>query len=160
MTGLDGVNKKGLRKFYKENEAARWLLDHLARRERDWSSTSVDRMLSNIAQDGGDVSRGQLVEVMRELEGLGCGAFKVGRRGHASRFEWSVSLVSVGQFAAQEREDIEKLPDDASDETDSMANHVFNLRRGLPVSFSLPVDLTTAEAARLAKFIEALPMEP
>lgn len=158
MTGLEGVNKKGLRKLYRENQAARCLLDHLAGRERDWTTTTVDRLLVNIAREGGDVSRGELVEALRQLEALGCGQFTVGRKGHPSRFEWEVSMVSVGQFAAQEREDIAKLSADAGTEGDPLKRHVFNLRHDLAVEFELPSDLTPAEAARLAKYVETLPI--
>ena len=158
MTGLDGVNKKELRKLYQEGGAGRALLDHLAARERDWRSTTVDRLLLNVAREGADVSRAQLVDAMRHLERVGCGEFKVGRRGHASRFEWSVSMVSVGQYAAKEREDIAGLPDDAAAEGESLKKHVYNLRHDLSVEFELPPDLSPAEAARLARFIETLPI--
>ncbi|MEI9948334.1 MAG: hypothetical protein WDO74_04970 [Pseudomonadota bacterium] len=160
MTGLEGVNKKGLRKIYKENAAAAAVLDHLAGRERDWGSTTADRLLANVAAEGSEISRGQLVEVLKALEDLGCGQFIVGRRGHPSRFQWLVSLVSVGQYAAAEREDIEKLSEDAGDEGDAgdlMKKHPYNLRRDLTVELVLPADLSASEATRLAKFIETLP---
>jgi hypothetical protein len=70
---------------------------------------TVDRVLDSIlaagAEDGrttvddiladGEVPRRQAINLLRELEELGYGAFKVGRKGHPSRFEWSIDPADL-----------------------------------------------------------------
>ncbi len=70
---------------------------------------TVDRLLDSIlavgAEDGrttvddiladGEVPRRQAIILLRELEELGYGAFKVGRKGHPSRFEWSIDPAEL-----------------------------------------------------------------
>jgi hypothetical protein len=158
MTKLQGIDQPGLRKFYKESAAARGVLDHFAGRERDWSATPVDRLVYNVGVEGSEASRGDVIEVLRRLEALGCGRYVVGRRGHSSRFEWKVSMVSAGQYAAAERDDIAKLADDVGEEGESTRKHPFNLRRDMKIELELPVDLTPAEAERVAKFVLTLPL--
>jgi hypothetical protein len=69
----------------------------------------VDRLLGSLlavgAEDGrttvddiladGEVPRRQAIVLLRELESLGCGSFKVGRKGHPSRFEWSIDPADL-----------------------------------------------------------------
>lgn len=70
---------------------------------------TVDRLLESIlaagAEDGrttvddiladGEVPRRQAIILLRDLESLGYGAFKVGRKGHPSRFEWSIDPADL-----------------------------------------------------------------
>lgn len=152
---------KSLRKLYAEDPAARAILDHLAGRERNWRTTPVDRLLAIVSGDDGRLSRAAIIDVLKKFQELGLGTFVVGRRGHASRFEWDVAMVSVGQYAAQEREDIEPVAPDAeaAESEAEMMRHSYQLRRELAVTFDLPVDLTPVEADRLAKFILTLPLQ-
>lgn len=158
---VDPKSLKALRKLYSESPTAKALLDHLAKRERNWSVSPVDRLLALISGDDGAVSRAEVIEVLKTFDELGLGTFVVGRRGKASRFEWKVSMVSVGQYAAQRRDDIEPVAEDATgDEGDvQMLRHSYQLRLELSVSMDLPADLTPTEADRLAKFILTLPLQ-
>jgi hypothetical protein len=174
MTILDsrlGKNKAlnvdvlGLKNLYRENAVAQALLDWFAERRNDSSRTNVDRVLAVLSHAGIPASRAAVTEIFRELERLGCGEYFIGRRGWRSRFEWKVSLVSVGQVAAGEAVPIEEVaPDpvaDAEEEAASeMLQHTFALRLGLHITFGLPGDLTTTEATRLADFIKTLPFQP
>jgi hypothetical protein len=156
----DRVNRTELQTFYNESAQAKTMLDHFASRERNRGVTTIDRLLSNLSEDGGALSRGDVIKVLQRLEKLGCGHFIAGRKGHPSRFEWSVGLVDVGRVAAGEAVKIEPAPvNEAEEPADDLLEHHFRLRKELDVPLRLPADLTTAEAARLAAFIQTLPFE-
>ncbi len=160
MVGITGsdVDLDGIRSLYSNDGAARALLDHLAGRERNRAVTPVDRLLINVAREGTELSRGDVIRVLRRLEEFGCGTFIPGRRGHKSRFKWDASFVSVGQVAAGEADEFEDAPaDDAGGDDVEMLEHGFQLRRDLPVNLELPADLSSSEAERLASFIRTLP---
>jgi len=160
MAGIIGsdVDLGGIRAFYSDDAAARALLDHLAGRERNRAVTPVERLLVNVSREGTELSRGNVIRVLRRLAELGCGTFVPGRRGYKSRFEWDASLVSVGQVAAGEADEFEDAPEkDAGNDDVEMLKHGFQLRRDLPVDLELPADLTPSEAERLAGFIRTLP---
>ena len=153
----DKVNRGELQGFYNESAHAKAMLDHFASRERNRGITTIDRLLSNLSEDGSGLSRGDVIKVLQRLETLGCGHFVAGRKGHPSRFEWSVGLVDVGRVAAGEAVRIEPAPTNEAE--DDLLEHHFRLRKELDVPLRLPADLTSAEAARLAAFIQTLPFE-
>lgn len=157
----DGVDFAALRALYGSSEAASGMFDHFASRERNWGSTTVDRIQDNVRAGGLDVSRGDVIAVFKELEKCGCGTFKVGRKGWASRFEWEVQMVGVGKAAAGEIEEVEKvLEEDSGKEEEGLLKHTFRLRPEVPISLELPKDLTANEGERLAAFIRTLPFSP
>ena len=156
----DKVNRTELVSFYNESVQAKAMLDHFASRERNRVTTTIDRLLSNLSEDGNGLSRGDVIKVLQRLEKLGCVQFVAGRKGHPSRFEWAVGLVDVGRAAAGEAVKIEPAPMNGTDEpADDLLEHHFRLRKELDVPLRLPADLTAAEAARLAAFIQTLPFE-
>ena len=133
-----------------------------------------------------EVEHGQVVQFFRQLDSAGCGRFIVGRRGYSSRFAWKFDPASVGDAALQRRHDLDSLEtEDAnagaqeSDERttaqaaahneeeagvsfagdDESMSYNFPLRRGVWVTFTLPISLTKIEAERLATFIQALPVK-
>lgn len=148
-----------LRKLYTSNAPARAILDHFASRERNWRTTTVDRIQANIISGGEEVSRGDVINVFKALEEYGCGQFKVGRKGWSSRFEWAAQMVGVGQAAAGETEQIEEVTDEdlGEDEAEASLKHTFRLRPEVTVTLDLPKNLTSAEADRLAQYIRTLP---
>jgi len=153
------IDLKKLKQLYKDSAAARAVLDHLASRERNWSSTTVDRIQTNVLADGGNVSRADIVWVFRELEACGCGEFKAGRKGWSSRFEWAVQMVGVGQAAAGETEKVEEITEEDKGEEAgaSSLKHSFRLRPDVTTTIELPADVTSSEAQRLADFIKTIP---
>lgn len=156
----DKVNRADLQGFYNESAHAKAMLDHFASRERNRGITTIDRLLSNLSEDGSGLSRGDVIKVLQRLETLGCGHFVAGRKGHPSRFEWSVGLVDVGRVAAGEAVKIEPAPaNEAEEPSDDLLEHHFRLRKELDLPLRLPADLTAAEAARLAAFIQTLPFD-
>ena len=128
--------------------------------QRNRAETTVERLQSNLLAEGHELSREQIIDFYRELESVGCGSFKAGRRGWSSRFLWTVEMVSVGRAAAGEAEDTEQITDQTElDKGDEVAthSHTFLLRPALEIHFELPTDLTTIEAQRLGTFLGTLP---
>ena len=153
------VDIEGLKSVYNENSSSKAVLDHFACRERNLGMTTVNRIHSNL---GGNVSWKDVIWVFRKLDSLGCGSFKVGRKGHQSRFKWDVKMVEVGQAAAGKTAQVEEVsPEEAGEENggNSLFKHTFRLRPDQSVTVELPADLTSQEAARMARFIETLPIQ-
>ncbi|MDE1568801.1 hypothetical protein [Aquabacter sediminis] len=83
---------------------ARAFLEVMAMRERDPSSTSISRIAKIIRSD-----RSAAVDLAKELQKAGFGAYVVGRRGNVSRFEWEWSASSLGQAAAGAEVDVARI---------------------------------------------------
>lgn len=147
-----------IRNLYKKNSVARSLFDYFAKRAYDATETKVDRILAIMKNEGKELSRGQIIDVFKELEDLQCGKFVSGRRGWQSRFVWSVSLAALGKIAGGEIQELQMKSEDlpADEETETLT-HSFHLRPDLLVKIELPGNLTANEASRLAEFIKALP---
>ena len=157
----------GLRDLYKSNDAAHRLLDRFAGRRKDAKWTTAAR-----AADLASASHNEIIALFRELDGIGAGEFKVGRRGFASRMEWLYSVRSLGAAAqgvtgqpeAIDPTEIEDGEAEAENETSEddweeyvWITHTFQLRPAQRVTIKLPVDLTAKEAERLAGFIRQVP---
>jgi hypothetical protein len=102
-----------------------------------------------------------VIRTFKALDEYGCGTFKAGRKGWPSRFEWTAQMVSVGQAASGETEQVEETVEAETEEEEPIAalKHVFRLRADVMVSFELPRDFTPTEADRLAAFVKTLPFE-
>lgn len=152
------LNKKvleELKRYYKASESGRRMLDYLAGRENNSRKSLVERMGYVTG-----LSRADVIEVFREFEKMEFGRFVIGRRGQPSRFEWDVAMVSVGLVAtgegnAIETDDIEEGADDGVGAGE--VKHTYRLRPDVQTEFTLPENLTSTEAARLAEFIKTLP---
>ena len=156
------IDIENLKKLYHADNSARAVLDHFASRERNWGTTTIDRIHSNLVNEGQKVYRGDVIQVFRKLEDCGCGSFTVGRKGWKSRFEWDVQMVGVGRAAAGETVQVEEVSQEEKgeeNEGNSLFKHTFRLRSDQSVTVELPVDLTAQEAARMARFIETLPFQ-
>jgi hypothetical protein len=86
-----------LRRLYQSNNNAKALMDYLADREKGRKELVFDRAMTLLQSEG--VTRSRLREVFRRLEKLGFGEFKVGRRGHKTRFEWHRNLIELAHEA-------------------------------------------------------------
>ena len=147
------IDVKGLASLYQNNTAARAFFEYAACRQRNTRTTPIERIQKVLGQE---VSRSELIGLFKELGKMGCGHFVAGRKGHPTRFEWQVGLVSVGRAACGESEEIEETIDDDY-ETIDLLTHTFHLRPDVPVEFDLPRNLTENEASRLADYIRTLP---
>lgn len=174
MSGNDGnkVDVEALRRLYGSSSSARAVFDYLAQRRKNSFETTVERLQANLTYRGSGIPRSEILEVLRALDRAGCGTFKVGRKGHSSRFIWNVSLMAVGKAAAgelrlvpemtvEEKEEAEAAeldPESEDEETvPDLVEHRYVLRPDEVVTVLLPRDLTATEAGRLADWIRTLP---
>jgi hypothetical protein len=158
--GLATIDMGKLRESYQGNPTAKVIFDYLATRSKNRAVTGIDRLLSSLARQGQEVSRAELIRLLRWLEDLGCGTFVTGRKGHPSRFEWSVSFTDLSRAAAGKQVGVEAMSEGKDEESeDGLLVHTFVLRPGLPVTISLPTDFSSGEALRLSEFVKTLPFE-
>lgn len=162
-SSADTIDVAALRTLYGSSAVARAVLDHFAGRKNSSSKTTLNRLLATIQADGHDAERSDVRQVLRALEQAKCGTFVVGRKGHPSRFEWTVSLIGVGRAASGESVSMEALKEPAIPsrhlmlEDDGLLEHHYRLRPDLELRLDLPANLTNSEAGRIADFIRTLP---
>lgn len=163
---IHSVDIARLKRLYNENNSVKEFLDYVASRKNNSRQTTVDRAVYKLNDGGTRLSRRDVINVMQELDKLGYGQFKTGRRGQPSRFEWGVNMISVGKASRGEEAVITPLSLDeirATDESDDVPagkiRHFYQLRSDTNIALELPADLTANEAGRLASFIKTLPFE-
>ena len=155
------MDSDALEQLYSENTTAQAFFDHAARRRRTRWETTVERTMENLANDGHDVTRADIVRLFKRLAEIGCGQFIVGRHNHRSRFSWETELTGIARVAAGESQELEPIDESRGDESeeDWLLEHSYHLREEYELKMSLPYDLTRDEADRLAGFIKTLPFE-
>jgi hypothetical protein len=120
----------------------------------------VELLQHRLRTVGVDASRKDVIDLFRELEASHCGTFYVGRKGHSSRFQWSVSLIAVGRVAAGEAVAVDVLqesdPDIQESEEESLITHRYVLRPNTEIEIALPADVTPTEVNRVANFVRTL----
>jgi hypothetical protein len=87
--------------MYRTTPAAKKLFDSLARVGAEDNRTTVDELIED-----GDISRSDAITVLREIEEAGYGEFKLGRKGHPSRLEWSEDPRSLAERLAGESSEV------------------------------------------------------
>lgn len=102
------VDVGGLRKFYRSDPVAPKVLDILAARSNDSQITTVSSIHARLKGAAFEITRKQIMHVFKALESFKCGVFIKedfirSRPDQASRFQWRVSLVSVGRAAADKK---------------------------------------------------------
>ena len=152
----DELDARRLRELYESDPVARAILTQAARRLRNRRETTVDRTKYSLAQEGHEVSRVSIVRVFQALQDIGCGCFVVGRRGRASRFEWSTSIVEVGRAAVDHGP--QRGPGNSVPPPGVWVKHTYDLRPETPIDIFLPLNLTADEGQGLAGFIQTLPL--
>lgn len=161
----------GLRAFYTLDPVAKVIFDHLSKFVRNMGITKVDQLNWRLSSEPNPPAKWQVLRFFRKLEELCCGKVIEGRRGKKTRFEWSANLVDIARAAqgqdvqigsASNEIEIEEAAGEQSREEpihEDLVEHPYLLRKDLHVRLELPADLTAAEAARLAKFIQSLPFD-
>jgi hypothetical protein len=155
------MNIEELKQLYSSNPTAKALCDHMASRHNNQTETKLERIQVRLQADGHDVKRSELIATFRRFEQIGCGQYIEGRRGWPSRFVWAVGSVSACRAAIGEISTIEPEAQ-AIDQTpgdEATITHTYNLRADLKIELLLPMDLTPAEAERIATFVKTLPFE-
>jgi len=96
------VNFAGLRAAYQEDELVRLVIDHFASRENNQTVTKIDTFVGVLERAGTPAPKSTIVRAFRRLDALGVGRFIVGKRGHATRFEWQEKSLSVRGLATMD----------------------------------------------------------
>jgi hypothetical protein len=161
-----------LQELYRADGTARTLFDDAAARSYSVARTSVDR----IARIAG-TTRATAVDLCKRLDEIGVGSYKRAYTKDGDRFpariHWHYAPRSIGRVAKGETDELLDLRlEDADDDVEQRGaingsstrqrrprdfiEHRFPLREGRIAILELPMDLTRAEAERLATFIAAL----
>jgi len=159
---MSPVNRKisdSLIGLYTKDAEYRKIFDYLASRSNNATETKVDRLAYVTS-----LPRSRVVQFMRELERLELGQFIVGRKQWPSRFRWDVGLVSVGQVASKESDEIstDALEEVTEDEMELAADAVtyeVPLRPDVKAKLTIPSNITKVETIRLANFIRGLAVD-
>ena len=101
------ANLAALHQLYASKPPVRALFDSIQSHGVEDERTTVDELI----HDG--FARRSAIDLLRELAELGCGEFKVGRKGHPSRLEWT------GDPAQLVAEILDASPDDAAEPDES-----------------------------------------
>lgn len=149
---------KKLQAAYNKNKLLKILMDHLSQRGKNPKNgyTSVEAALQVLHEVDGSATPADARGVLEELAGLGCGTFRVGRRGWPTRIDWEVDAISAGKAAKGDAPTVEPTPSEGGVRS-GMTEVEFPLREDLLLTFVLPKDLTEKEAERLGAFLRSLP---
>jgi hypothetical protein len=157
------MNHDALHQLLRARPTLDRLLDSILAAGADEGRTTVDDILAD-----GEVPRRQAIDLLRELESLGYGSFKVGRKGHPSRFEWAIDpadLVAALDDGGEQDSDADDpgsaTPVGEHDEPAAQRDiaHQYVLRSDYRVSVKLPDNLTRREAEVLGDWIRNLSFE-
>jgi len=112
-----------------------------------------------------NLPRYEIIAALRELTDCGFGSFRVGRRGYESRFEAYTSVIEdyfssssdgVGDLAPSDQEPATTT---SAGNSSPVLMQTLHIMRTPPFSISVPGDLTPAEAAKIAKWLDVVACE-
>lgn len=134
------MNYEALLQLYRSRSVFRKLLDTIAAEGLDENRTIVEELVD------GETSRRVVVNLLRDLTVMGCGEFKVGRKGHPSRFNWNVDphalrrRLAKAANAGRDGEDDEAAELEADDEHDNGEHDEEAAEVSEPVQATLGLD--------------------
>ncbi|HVA49689.1 MAG TPA: hypothetical protein VNH11_25205 [Pirellulales bacterium] len=162
---IGGWDRQAMRELYRDDSAARHVLDELAARHKNPNrgETSVDSLGAS------GIDRRTAINVLRAFADNGCGEFRVGRRGQPSRLIWLHPAIDVAREAAggaaspTQNNSHPQLPAIIPHRTSAEASEVVRMieqrvrvRPGVEAVIRIPEDLTQAEAEKLAGIVTNL----
>ncbi|HEY9815684.1 MAG TPA: hypothetical protein V6D20_07785 [Candidatus Obscuribacterales bacterium] len=161
-----------LRRLYSSGVVAAAVIYFLRNRDATGCEVNVDDLQEKLQQENSEISRQEVIDVLKKLQELGLGRFWTGRRGKPSRFQPYGSFSSLGSIVLDESsnnsvEDEISISSSLDIRTQESGNevgcnhisHSYVLRPDYKVEFELPSDLNTIEAERLAAYIKTLPFD-
>jgi hypothetical protein len=161
--------------------AARKLFDWIVQADVEDNRTTVEDLIDHCG-----ISRRSAINLLRCLAEAGFGEFKVGRKGHPSRFEWTEDPQLLAEQLGQGDEDDEdedgsvaksngngelfadmfaaepiatQPPPSRVRASDKLIEHHYVLRPNLRIVVELPEDLSAREAEVLAAWVRNLSFE-
>lgn len=171
---MEGRMQEQMPDARKRGALASYPLEFLNAQAKRPAETELQELMEWVNRNKEIILWPDLVKTMRDLDKEGYGRFIVGRKGHASRFQWSDKsrqdssrIVEQDDHAAISEADTldsasHRVAHDESSTNgvqETLLAHSFHLRPDQTVKFSLPKDLTQAEAERFAAFIRTLPFD-
>ena len=157
MSIFGNEKESALQRLYADSITARSLLDWFSTRERGAKSTKVDRAETVTGQYYYDI-----ITVFKEMDKIGIGTFKVGRKGHDSRMEWDFDIISIGKIAKGDWGTLEPVSRDAIDDEAPSSNrvdsltHRFNLRKDYIIEIDLPENFDGSDLSRMKNWLDLL----
>lgn len=107
-----------------------------------------------------DLKPNEAKELFDGIKGLKLATFVVGRRGQPSRLKWHYTLASIAAAAKGKADVLEPVSRNLiTQPATKFIKYTFQLRRDQKIEFSLPMDLTAHDVARLNAFLQTLPIE-
>lgn len=163
------MKNEGIKKIKKETCAEEILRISAAHLDDNVSETTVEKFEKLLADQGLDIPRWSLIAGLKGMDSIDFGRFIVGRRNHLSRFRWNESPAKAFEIVmnneGESHQNGERNEDVgvAGQKADHLTHadffvHKFLLRPDFEASVKLPLDFSQKEAARLAKFLETIPM--
>jgi hypothetical protein len=158
-----------LKKLYSSGVVATAVIAYFFKnRHTTDSEVNVDDLQEKLQQENNEVSRQEVIDVLKGLQELGLGRFWTGRRGKPSRFQPYGSFASLSRLVidessgyAEEDKNTSSLElQDLDKEVGSNSiTHLYMLRPNYQVEVQLPGDFNASEAERLAAYIKTLPFD-
>lgn len=131
------VKREGLRSFFEEALSS----------EHEQSEYGEH---GHLEEGGVEGYEGRFVDLARELEQAGAGVFKVGRRGHPSRLEWSRDLQDIARDALGE------AAEPARNGGEQSFEHNVSLPGQRTARLVLPQSLSSQEAEIVIAYVRAI----
>ncbi|KIG13704.1 hypothetical protein DB30_07550 [Enhygromyxa salina] len=102
--------------------------------------TTVDELI-----ESGAATRRQAITLLRDLDEAGCGEFKVGRKGHPSRLEWSGDPRELARQIIDEMDGRDDAEHDSRSESEPSPPEADQPDRALPPAAAIALDLSFAQ---------------
>ena len=134
------------------NPLFRSIGEHVQRLYRDQWELSVDGLLKSLRDEKFAIERHEVVAAFQHFAKTSLGSFVVGRRGRPSRMQWR-TLPKNLTFGNGSSDNDTLVPSMAE-----MLEYPLVLRPGITAKLVLPADLSVAESARIAEYVQRLPL--
>lgn len=124
--------------------------DYCAKQKTTPRETDIDQLRSAL-----NISRRDMVELVKGIEDAGIGKRIIGRRGFNSRIRWHFLLSSIAKAAREQSDELEEVG--GGHASDDLVEYTFKLRDNRPpITMRLFNDLTDREVERLYLFQKSL----
>jgi hypothetical protein len=104
---MNEKQKKAIVALATNSSTARAVFRNFRERQREWSHHSADRLLKfameYAREDEEQPTYEGIIEMLKELDRLELGVYKIGRKGHKTRIEWleGTSIKAIGEVAVE-----------------------------------------------------------
>lgn len=129
-----------IHRIYSLRPTARALFAAILVADVEDGRTTVDELI-----ESGAATRRQAITLLRDLDEAGCGEFKVGRKGHPSRLEWSGDPRELARQVIDEMDGREDPTHDSPSEPEPSQPEADPPDRARPPAAAIALDLSIAQ---------------